>query len=293
MVGRCVAIESIGRTCAVNHSPTENSLGIADTTGNIGNGPRQTMANGAVLVTGGAKRIGRAICLRLAADGYSLIIHYRGSVDEAADLVETIRSSGGNALAIHADLSDAASAASLIQRAGTDSHLCGIVNNASLFIHDDIDSIDTESWDAHMEVNARSPMLLIRALNQQLDEDDRACVVNILDQKIAEPNPDYLSYTASRYAMLGLTDALARGLAPRIRVNAIAPGHTLPSDEQSDVGFARAQSETPLGRGPSPEDVADAVSYLMGAEAVTGQVLFVDSGERFLSRARDVLFETE
>jgi NAD(P)-dependent dehydrogenase (short-subunit alcohol dehydrogenase family) len=144
-----------------------------------------------------------------------------------------------------------------------------------------------------MEVNARSPMLLIRALNQQLGEDDRACVVNILDQKIAEPNPDYLSYTASRYAMLGLTDALARGLAPRIRVNAVAPGHTLPSDEQSDIGFARAQSETPLGRGPSPGDIADAVSYLMGAEAVTGQVLFVDSGERFLSRARDVLFETE
>ena len=251
------------------------------------------MANGVVLVTGGAKRIGRAICLRLAADGYSLIVHYRGSVDEAEGLVEHIRSSGGSALAIHADLSDAASAASLVLRAGADSPLCGIVNNASVFVHDDIDSIDTESWDAHMEVNARSPMLLIRALNQQLGEDDRACVVNVLDQKIAEPNPDHLSYTASRYAMLGLTDALARGLAPRIRVNAVAPGHTLPSDEQSDAGFARAQSETPLGHGPSPEDVADAVSYLMSAEAVTGQVLFVDSGERFLSRARDVMFETE
>ena len=187
------------------------------------------MANGVVLVTGGAKRIGRAICLRLAADGYSLIVHYRGSVDEAEGLVEHIRSSGGSALAIHADLSDAASAASLVLRAGADSPLCGIVNNASVFVHDDIDSIDTESWDAHMEVNARSPMLLIRALNQQLGEDDRACVVNVLDQKIAEP----------------------------------------------------------------PEDVADAVSYLMSAEAVTGQVLFVDSGERFLSRARDVLFETE
>ena len=125
---------------------------MSDTTGNISSGLRQNMANGAVLVTGGAKRIGRAICLRLADAGYSLIIHYRGSADEAADLVETIRSSGGNALAIHADLSDATSAASLIQRAGTDAPLCGIVNNASLFIHDDIDSIDIESWDAHMEV---------------------------------------------------------------------------------------------------------------------------------------------
>lgn len=293
MVGRRVAIESFGRTCAVNHSPTENSPWIADTTGNIRSGLRQAMANGAVLVTGGAKRIGRAICLRLAADGYPIIIHYRGSVDEAEELVEVIRSTGGSALAIQADLSDAASATSLIMQAGADPPLCGIVNNASVFIHDDIDSIDTDSWDAHMEVNARSPMLLIRALNQQLNKDDSACVVNVLDQKIAEPNPDHLSYTASRYAMLGLTDALARGLAPRIRVNAVAPGHTLPSDEQSDAGFARAQSETPLGHGPSPEDVADAVSYLMGAAAVTGQVLFVDSGERFLSRARDVLFETE
>ena len=115
----------------------------------------------------------------------------------------------------------------------------------------------------------------------------------MLDQKIAEPNPDHLSYTASRYAMLGLTDALARGLAPQIRVNAVAPGHTLPSDYQSEAGFARAQAESPLGYGPGSEDVADAVCYLMGARSVTGQILFVDAGERFLSRARDVLFETE
>ena len=144
-----------------------------------------------------------------------------------------------------------------------------------------------------MEVNAKSPMLLIRSLNKNLGEGQTACVVNVLDQKIAEPNPDHLSYTASKYAMLGLTDALARGLAPRIRVNAVAPGHTLPSDVQSKAGFARAQAESPLGYGPRPEDIADAVCYLMGARSVTGQILFVDAGERFLSRARDVLFETE
>ena len=266
---------------------------MRDTTGNIGSGLRQGVVKGAVLVTGGARRIGRAICLRLAADGHPIVVHYRRSDDEAEGLVDTIRSSGGTALALQSDLSDAASAISLVQRAGGESALGGIVNNASMFVHDDLDSVDTECWDAHMDVNARSPMLMIRALNQQLDDDGRACVVNVLDQKIAEPNPDHLSYTASRYAMLGLTDALARGLAPRIRVNAVAPGHTMPSDDQSEAGFARAQSDTPLGRGPTPEDVADAVSYLMGAEAVTGQVLFVDSGERVLSRARDVLFETE
>ena len=251
------------------------------------------MVEGTVLVTGGARRIGRAICLRLSEEGYSIAVHYRGSKQEADELVSAIEVSGGKAFSIHANLSDAESASTLVSRASENERLCGIVNNASLFIHDDIESIDTESWDAHMDVNARSPLLLIRSLNESLDEDQSACVVNVLDQKIAEPNPDHLSYTASRYAMLGLTDALARGLAPSIRVNAVAPGHTLPSEDQTKEGFARAQLESPLGFGPSPEDIADAVCYLIGARSVTGQILFVDSGERFLSRARDVLFETE
>ncbi len=246
-----------------------------------------------MLVTGGAKRIGKAICLRLAEEGYSIAVHYRDSSSEADEVVAAIEEAGGTAFSVHADLADAESASTLASRASENGSLCGIVNNASLFIHDDIQSIDTENWDAHMDVNARSPMLLIRSLNDILEGDQTACVVNVLDQKIAEPNPDHLSYTASRYAMLGLTDALARGLAPSIRVNAVAPGHTLPSDDQTEAGFARAQSESPLGFGPRPEDIADAVCYLMGARAVTGQILFVDSGERFLSRARDVLFETE
>ena len=246
-----------------------------------------------MLVTGGAKRIGRAICLRLAADGYSIAVHYRGSNSQAEEVVAAIEEAGGTAFSVHADLADAESSSTLVSRASVIGSVCGIVNNASLFIYDDIQSIDTESWDAHMDVNARSPILLIRSLNETLEEGQAACVVNVLDQKIAEPNPDHLSYTASRYAMLGLTDALARGLAPSIRVNAVAPGHTLPSDDQTEEGFTRAQSESPLGYGPTPEDIADAVSYLMRARAVTGQILFVDSGERFLSRARDVLFETE
>ena len=175
------------------------------------------MDRGAVLVTGGARRIGRAISLRLAAEGYSVAVHYRSSEDDAAEVVRQIHSGGGSAVAVQADLSDAGAAASLVSRASSLGPLCGLVNNASLFAHDDIDSIDSEGWDAHMDVNAKSPMLLIRSLNQHIDDNGRACVVNVLDQKIAEPNPDHLSYTASRYAMLGLTDALARGLAPRIR----------------------------------------------------------------------------
>ena len=128
---------------------------------------------------------------------------------------------------------------------------------------------------------------------ENLQKDDTGSVVNILDQKLYNPNPDHLSYTASKYTMLGLTDTLARSLAPKVRVNAVSPGHTLASDSQTNEGFERAQSSSPLGYGPNPGDIADAVCYLMRAQAVTGQVIYVDSGERFLSRSRDVVFETE
>jgi NAD(P)-dependent dehydrogenase (short-subunit alcohol dehydrogenase family) len=144
-----------------------------------------------------------------------------------------------------------------------------------------------------MNINAKSPILLIRDLYNLNDGKNQGSVVNILDQKIVNPNPDYLSYTASKFTLLGLTDTLARSLAPKLRINAVAPGHTIASPEQSDSGFSKSQSETPLGIGPSPEDIANSVSYLMQAKSVTGQIIFVDSGERFLSRKRDVVFETE
>ena len=144
-----------------------------------------------------------------------------------------------------------------------------------------------------MQINAKVPLMMIKQMNDSLDGNRRGSVVNILDQKLYNPNPDHLSYTASKYTMLGLTDTLARGLAPKVRVNAVSPGHTLASDSQTSEGFDLAQSSSPLGYGPSPGDIADAVCYLMVAKAVTGQVIYVDSGERFLSRTRDVVFETE
>jgi len=252
------------------------------------------MGRGAVLVTGGAKRIGRSTCIQLAKDGYDIAIHHRDSASEASDLALEIASLGGRATTLQCDLSDPADTSTLIDKASESlGSVFGLVNNASIFIHDDITTFDEDSWDSHMAVNARAPLLLIRSLCRRLGEDHQASVVNILGQKIAAPNPDHLSYTASRYAMLGLTEALARGLAPSVRVNAVAPGHTLPSSLQSTSGFARAQSESPLGYGPMPDDIAGAVSYLMGAGSVTGQVIFVDSGERFLMRSRDVIFETE
>ena len=252
------------------------------------------MGQGVVLVTGGSKRIGREICLRLSDSGYKVIIHYRSSSEDAEQTARMIISNGGSATICQADLSDLSSAKELISHAIKEfSYLNAIVNNASVFIHDDISTIVSESWDNHMQINAKVPLMLIKEMNDSLGENRRGSVVNILDQKLYNPNPDHLSYTASKYTMLGLTDTLARGLAPKVRVNAVSPGHTLASDSQTSEGFQLAQSSSPLGYGPSPEDIAEAVCYLMDAKAVTGQVIYVDSGERFLSRTRDVVFETE
>jgi NAD(P)-dependent dehydrogenase (short-subunit alcohol dehydrogenase family) len=248
-----------------------------------------------VLVTGGAKRIGRQICLGLAEAGFSVVVHHRNSEEESSELVDQIRSLGSEAESVRCDLSEPGATSQLISKSvdlmGPISHL---VNNASVFEHDDIHSMNETSWDLHLSVNAKAQTMLIQSLAREFSgRENRGSVVNILDQKIASPNPDHLSYTASRFAMMGLTEVLARGLAPSIRVNGVAPGHTIASPEQTEEGFRIAQAESPLGTGPTPEDVADAVLFLINAKSVTGQIIFVDSGERFLNRNRDVVFETE
>ena len=252
------------------------------------------MEQGVVIVTGGSKRIGREICLSLSRNGFKVVIHYRNSSEEAEETAKMINSGGGSAVICQADLSDVSSAKKLVSKAVEEfGYINAIVNNASVFIHDDISTITSELWDEHMQINAKVPLMLIKEMYDTLDENSKGNVVNILDQKLYNPNPDHLSYTASKYTMLGLTDTLARSLAPKVRVNAVSPGHTLASDSQTSEGFQRAQSSSPLGYGPGPEDIANAVCYLMNAKSVTGQIIYVDSGERFLSRSRDVVFETE
>ena len=252
------------------------------------------MEQGVVIVTGGSKRIGREICLSLSRNGFKVVIHYRNSSKEAEETAKMINSGGGSAVICQADLSDVSSAKKLVSKAVEEfGYINAIVNNASVFIHDDISTITSELWDEHMQINAKVPLMLIKEMYDTLDENSKGNVVNILDQKLYNPNPDHLSYTASKYTMLGLTDTLARSLAPKVRVNAVSPGHTLASDSQTSEGFQRAQSSSPLGYGPGPEDIANAVCYLMNAKSVTGQIIYVDSGERFLSRSRDVVFETE
>ncbi len=245
---------------------------------------------GTVLVTGGAKRIGREICLRLSAEGFSIAIHYRNSEPDANLLVREIESNGGNACALHCDLNDDDSAKVMFQEA-TDNlgQVVGIVNNASYFAFDRIENLSEGVWLEHMKVNAFTPLVLIGELSKSSKEG--SWVVNVLDFKVESPNADYLSYTSSRFAMYGLTSALALDLAPITRVNSVAPGHVLTSDVLDEDSLALVQSQSPLGFGPTVSDVAESVAFLATSPSITGQTIFVDSGERLRQMAHDPSFD--
>jgi NAD(P)-dependent dehydrogenase (short-subunit alcohol dehydrogenase family) len=230
---------------------------------------------GVALVTGGAKRLGAAIARRLAADGHRVVIHYGRSRDEAEALAAEL---GGSA--VGCDLADLAAVDGLIARAGP---VDVLVNSASQFEYDAAPG-DPALAERLYRVNCQAPVRLACAL-------ERGVVVNVLDQKVGNLNPDFFSYTLSKVALAGATEMLARALAPRVRVNAVSPGLTLPSGDQSAAEFERAGSKNLLRRPVGAEAVADAVAYLVAAESVTGQNLFVDCGQRFLARDGDVMFE--
>lgn len=238
-----------------------------------------------VLVTGGAKRLGAAIARRLATAGYRVIIHYGASRDEAAALAAEL---GGTT--VQGDLSDTAALADLFERARGGRAIGGLVNSASAFEHDAADAIDPALAARLYAINCTAPAMLACLLATQEGLSEGA-VVNLLDQKLANPNPDFFSYTCAKYALAGATTMLAQALAPRIRVNAVSPGLTLPSGDQSEGEFARVASANLLERPVGAEAVADGVAYLLGAGSVTGQTLFVDCGQRFLKRDSDVMFE--
>ena len=244
------------------------------------------------MVTGGAKRIGREICLRLSEEGFSIAIHYRTSEQEANQLVGDIESNGGKAKSLQCDLNDSDSVRGLIHKANESlGTVVGVVNNASFFSFDRIESLSEELWTEHMRVNAFAPLVLIAELSKS--DQEASWVVNVLDFKIESPNADYLSYTSSRFAMYGLTSALAIDLAPRIRVNSVAPGHVLTSDILDADSLKAVQTQSPLGFGPSANDVSEAVFFLANSPSITGQTIFVDSGERFRQMGKDPAFDKE
>lgn len=254
------------------------------------------------LVTGAARRIGRTIALALAEQGWDVAVHYGQSHAEAQDTVRAIEQRGRRAVALACDLADEAAVRALLPACAQALGPVGcVVNNASLFAEDRIDDFGAASLQRHMAVNLAAPLLLARALHAALPDapDDgqhdepRGVVINLLDQKLYNPNPDYLSYTLSKAALKEATTLLAQALAPKVRVVGVAPGITLTSGEQSDAGFARAHARTPLGRSSTPQDVAQAVCFLARAQAVTGAVLLVDGGQHLVPSERDIMFLTE
>lgn len=240
-----------------------------------------------VLVTGGGQRLGAAIARRLAGDGHRVVIHHGRSGEEARALAAEL---GG--VAVGCDLSDAQAVGALIDRArdAAGGPVDGLVNSASQFEFDRPPSVDQALLDRLTRVNLGAPVALACAVAAQEDVADGA-VVNLLDQKVANLNPDFFSYSCSKIALEGATRMLAQALGPRVAVNAVSPGLTLASGDQTDDEFGRAAAKNLLRRPVGAAAVADAVAYLIGARGVTGQNLFIDCGQRFLARGGDVMFE--
>ena len=243
-----------------------------------------------MLVTGGARRMGAAISRRLGSDGWRVIIHCHQSSGDAEALAAEI---GLGALVIEQDLAapDAGEALMAAARAAAGGPIAGLVNNASLFEHDFPPIANGNLMQRHMAVNLTAPVMLASAMARQ-DDVAGGAIVNLLDQKIANLNPDFFSYTCSKLALAGTTRMLAQAFAPCIRVNAVSPGLTLPSLDQSEAEFAAVAGLNLLGRPNRAEAVADAVAYLLRCPGINGETLFVDSGQHFLPRDRDVMFST-
>lgn len=239
------------------------------------------------LVTGGAKRLGAAIVRMLAARHWQVVIHYGQSREAAEALAAEL---GG--VAVQADLADTASVGTLLARARQTAGepITALVNSASAFEFDTPGRLDPALAARLYAINCTAPVLLAEALAGQPGLAEGA-VVNLLDQKLANPNPDFFSYSCSKFALAGATEMLAQALGPRIRVNAVAPGLTLPSGDQTVEQFERVASANLLQRPVGAEAVADGVAWLLDARSVTGQTLYVDGGQRFVRSPRDVMFD--
>jgi NAD(P)-dependent dehydrogenase (short-subunit alcohol dehydrogenase family) len=244
----------------------------------------------AALVTGGTQRIGRAIVAALAQRGYAVAVQTRQSGDAAAALVAEIVAAGGRAAVVEADLADHAAVLRLVPAAAAQvGPLTLLVNNAAEFEPDEIGTLDRARFDRHVAVNLRAPIFLADAFAAQLPAGADGSIVNLLDQRVLRPTPRFLSYGLTKSALYAATTTLAQALAPRIRVNAVAPGPTLPSPRQDAAAFARQAHAVPLGHGPSPHDIAEAVLYLAGATSVTGGTIAVDGGQHLAWRTPDIV----
>lgn len=258
------------------------------------------MKPGRALVTGAGGRLGRAMALDLAAQGWDVAVHYAASRNGADDTADGVRAHGVRGETLQADLLDEAAMQGLIARAADalGGPLTLLVNNASIFEYDNIDSATRESWDRHIESNLRAPFVLTQhfaraappvGVDAQGEPVATGLVINMIDQRVRKLTPDFMTYTIAKMGLWALTQTTAQALAPAIRVNAIGPGPTLQGARQSADHFARQRGATVLGRGSNPEDVTGALRYFIGADGVTGQLLCTDGGQHLGWRTPDVL----
>jgi NAD(P)-dependent dehydrogenase (short-subunit alcohol dehydrogenase family) len=240
----------------------------------------QSLMPGTALVTGAARRIGRAIALDLAAQGWRLGLHCLASREAAEGLAGEIAAAGGEAAVLQADLADAEQVARLMTDCSSalGAPSC-LINNASMFAYDEVSSLTSEQWDAQLAVNLKAPVFLAKAMAEALPGDAAGNVINLLDQRVLNPRPQNFSYAVSKAGLWAATLTLAQALAPRVRVNAIGPGPTLKNVRQSDEDFARQCAATPLGIGTTPAEVAAAVRFILAAPAMTGQMIVLDGGQ--------------
>lgn len=244
----------------------------------------------AVLVTGAGARVGRAIAEALGRDGWAVAVHYNRSRGQAEEVVATIESAGARAAAVPGDLADADAVDSLVARAADalGQPLTALVNNASTFEDDRVDTMTRESWDHHAEANLRAPCFLVQAFAAQLPEGAAGAVVNIVDQRVKKPTPQFFTYALSKAGLAWATVTMAQALAPRVRVNAVLPGPTLRNPRQDEESWERQLAATPLETGSPPGEIVAAVRYLLDAKAVTGALLPVDGGQRLAWKTADV-----
>lgn len=251
------------------------------------------------LVTGAGRRLGRAMALYLAKRGHDVAVHFATSADEADGVAAEIRTMGRRAVTFQADLLDEAQVQALIPAAAAElGPLTVLVNNASIFEYDRIQTSTRDSWDRHMESNLRAPYVLTQAFARQCppavtDEREeplaQGLVINMIDQRILKLTPEFSSYTIAKMGLWALTRTAAQGLAPHVRVNAIGPGPTLQGARQSAEHFARQRAATVLGRGANPQDITAALGFFLDSPAVTGQFLAIDGGQHLAWQTPDVL----
>ena len=233
-----------------------------------------------VLVTGAAKRIGRAIALLLAQDGWQVAIHHRNSEIDARTLAQDISDLGGTAKVFAADLAKFDTLDDLVQRCTRDlgAPPC-LINNASEVLLDTLETLDDATWCKHLDINLKAPVFLAKAMAQRLPPGATGNIINIIDQRVWKLTPDFFSYTISKAGLWTATQTLAQGLAPRVRVNAIGPGPVLRSVHQTDSDFAAEARATLLHHGTSPEEIAAAVRFILATPAMTGQMIALDGGQ--------------